>query len=112
MSSEKDNREFVTALARGLDVIKVFTQERPELTLSEVASFSGLTPATARRFLHPAEPGLCHCEWTSFPADRAGTGFERAVSGVDESAGGRTGPPPGRCRRDRRQFVSDDPRRY
>ncbi|WP_343675796.1 IclR family transcriptional regulator domain-containing protein [Paraburkholderia heleia] len=52
MSSEKDNREFVTALARGLDVIKVFTQERPELTLSEVASFSGLTPATARRFLH------------------------------------------------------------
>lgn len=52
MSSDKINTEFVTALARGLDVLQVFSRERPELTLSEVASIAGLTPATARRFLH------------------------------------------------------------
>lgn len=43
--------EFVTALARGLRVIEVFSAEAPELTLSEVAQRSALSPATARRAL-------------------------------------------------------------
>jgi IclR family pca regulon transcriptional regulator len=43
--------EFVTALARGLTVIEAFSAGAPELTLSEVAARTGLSPATARRAL-------------------------------------------------------------
>ncbi|MGH3383772.1 MAG: helix-turn-helix domain-containing protein [Nocardioidaceae bacterium] len=42
---------FVRALDRGLAVIRAFTKERPNLTLSEVARSSGLTRAAARRFV-------------------------------------------------------------
>jgi len=46
-----DHREFVTALARGLEVIKAFTAELPEMNLSEIAERTGLTAATVRRSL-------------------------------------------------------------
>jgi IclR family transcriptional regulator, pca regulon regulatory protein len=46
-----DRSEFVQSLSRGLDVIKAFGPERPEMTLSEVARATGLTRAAARRFL-------------------------------------------------------------
>jgi IclR family pca regulon transcriptional regulator len=42
---------FVNSLARGLQVIRAFNRERPEMTLSEVAGHTGLTRAAARRFL-------------------------------------------------------------
>lgn len=41
----------VQSLARGLAVIRAFDAEHPEMTLSEVARRTGLTRATARRFL-------------------------------------------------------------
>jgi IclR family pca regulon transcriptional regulator len=43
--------EFVQALERGLAVIQTFSEENPALTLSDVARLSGLSRATARRFL-------------------------------------------------------------
>ena len=43
--------EFVQSMARGLAVIKAFDHEHPELTLSEVATITGLARAAARRFL-------------------------------------------------------------
>lgn len=43
--------QFVQSLARGLAVIRAFDASDPELTLSEVARATGLTRATARRFL-------------------------------------------------------------
>lgn len=43
--------EFVEALARGLEVIQAFGQDNPEMTLSEIATRTGLSPATARRSL-------------------------------------------------------------
>jgi IclR family pca regulon transcriptional regulator len=43
--------DFVQSLARGLAVIRAFDAEAPELTLSQVASRTGLTRAAARRFL-------------------------------------------------------------
>jgi IclR family transcriptional regulator, pca regulon regulatory protein len=43
--------DFVRSLARGLDVIKAFGPETPQMTLSEVARATGLTRAAARRFL-------------------------------------------------------------
>ena len=43
--------EFVQSLERGLAVIRAFDTGRPELTLSEVAVATGVTRATARRFL-------------------------------------------------------------
>ncbi len=43
--------EFVQSLERGLAVIRAFTAEHPDLTLSDVARAAGLTRAAARRFL-------------------------------------------------------------
>ncbi|NEM92282.1 IclR family transcriptional regulator domain-containing protein [Galbitalea soli] len=43
--------QFVQSLARGLDVVRSFDAEHPQLTLSEVAARTGLNRATARRFL-------------------------------------------------------------
>jgi IclR family pca regulon transcriptional regulator len=44
--------QYVQSLARGLAVIRAFDAERPVMTLTEVAARTGLTRATARRFLH------------------------------------------------------------
>lgn len=43
--------EFVQSLERGLAVIRAFDADHPELGLSDVARTTGLTRATARRFL-------------------------------------------------------------
>src|SRR5690242_13193671 len=43
--------DFIEALARGLDVIRAFEPNRPTMTLSEVATASGLARPTARRML-------------------------------------------------------------
>ena len=46
------SQEYLSTFARGLEVIRVFTRHKPRLTLSEVAAETGMTRATARRFLH------------------------------------------------------------
>jgi IclR family pca regulon transcriptional regulator len=51
----KKDREFITSLARGLSVIQAFDREHPQMTLSEVAARTGLSPATARRCLYTLE---------------------------------------------------------
>ncbi|MEI2418517.1 IclR family transcriptional regulator C-terminal domain-containing protein [Orrella sp. JC864] len=51
MSSAEASADFVTALARGLEVIRAFSSTRPEMTLSEIAGLTGLSPATVRRSL-------------------------------------------------------------
>ena len=43
--------DFIEALARGLDVIRAFGPSRPTMSLSEVATASGLARPTARRIL-------------------------------------------------------------
>lgn len=48
---EEGHRDYVAALARGLAVIQAFTDSEPEMTLSEVAQATGMSPATARRAL-------------------------------------------------------------
>lgn len=48
---EPDGSSYVQSLARGLAVIRAFSAERPRLSLSEVARLTGLTRASARRFL-------------------------------------------------------------
>ncbi|WP_077034659.1 IclR family transcriptional regulator C-terminal domain-containing protein [Pelomonas sp. KK5] len=44
-------RDLVAGLEKGLAVIAAFDQERPRLTISEVAARTGLTRAAARRYL-------------------------------------------------------------
>ncbi|NKX53558.1 IclR family transcriptional regulator domain-containing protein [Arthrobacter mobilis] len=44
--------QFVQSLARGLAVIRAFDAENVSMTLSDVSRRTGLTRATARRFLH------------------------------------------------------------
>jgi len=53
MSTEmkEEGRDFVAALARGLNVIEAFTSAQPEMTISELAVATKLSPATARRCL-------------------------------------------------------------
>lgn len=43
--------QFVQSLARGLDVIRAFDAEHHSMTLTDVAKRTGLSRATARRFL-------------------------------------------------------------
>ena len=50
-SKSTGRSEFVQSLARGIDVIRAFGPDRPQMTLSEVARVTGLTRASARRFL-------------------------------------------------------------
>lgn len=51
MPLEDTHPDFVTSLARGIDVLLAFTSSTPEMTLSEVAAKTGLTAATVRRSL-------------------------------------------------------------
>lgn len=46
-----DDRDFVTALASGLEVILAFDDATPRMTLSEVAAKTDMNRARARRFL-------------------------------------------------------------
>ena len=48
-------REVMGGLAKGLEVIRSFSRERPALTLSEIAACAGVPAATARRCLHTLE---------------------------------------------------------
>jgi IclR family transcriptional regulator, pca regulon regulatory protein len=48
----EQSRDFVQSLRRGLEVITVFGPDRQNMMLSDVARLTGLTRATARRFLH------------------------------------------------------------
>ena len=50
-ADEISDRDYVNSLARGLEVISAFTTTRPRMTLSEIASVTGMTRATVRRFL-------------------------------------------------------------
>ena len=47
----KKNTETVQSLVKGLTVIKAFNQQRPSMTLSEVAQVTNFTRAATRRFL-------------------------------------------------------------
>lgn len=49
---QEPDGEYITSLARGLAVLRAFSKERPEMTLSQVASATRLSAATARRCLH------------------------------------------------------------
>lgn len=49
------NGDFVVGLEHGMRVLEAFSHEHAELTLSEVASLTSLSPATARRSLFTLE---------------------------------------------------------
>lgn len=46
-----DDRRFITSLARGLDVLKAFTDQDERLTLAEISTLVNLPRATVRRCL-------------------------------------------------------------
>lgn len=59
----KGDRDFVTALARGLAVIQAFTNQGRQLTISQISYRTGITRAAVRRYLHTlAELGYVVCQ--------------------------------------------------
>jgi DNA-binding IclR family transcriptional regulator len=48
----KEDRHYVTALARGLDVLRCFTAERLELGSTDIARLTGLSQSTVWRLCH------------------------------------------------------------
>lgn len=50
--AEEDQRNLVNSLAKGLRVLESFSADRPELTLTEVASLARLDPGTTFRLLN------------------------------------------------------------
>jgi IclR family pca regulon transcriptional regulator len=78
--------DHVQSLARGLAVIRAFSATAPALTLSEVARETGLTRATARRFLLTlVELGYAYLSSLSLP-EVAAPHLERLAAEVHESA--------------------------
>jgi len=51
VAPRESSPDFIEALARGLDVIKAFEPGRPTMTLTQVATATGLARPTARRVL-------------------------------------------------------------
>ncbi|MGP1395952.1 MAG: IclR family transcriptional regulator domain-containing protein [Inquilinaceae bacterium] len=60
LSAQSDNggepfqiseRDYVSSLARGLEILRAFSKTRKKMTLSEVAAETGITRAATRRFL-------------------------------------------------------------
>src|SRR4026209_2515496 len=51
MSQRGQGPDFIEALARGLDVLRCFSAERPHMSLTQVAQAAGLARPTARRVL-------------------------------------------------------------
>ena len=51
MARRDDDPNFIEAIARGFDVVKSFDPHRPVMTLTEVASATGLARPTVRRIL-------------------------------------------------------------
>lgn len=49
--SERDGKEFMASLAKGLAVLGAFGERRPSMSLSEAAAVAGLSRAAARRVL-------------------------------------------------------------
>ncbi len=47
----QDNRDYVSSLAKGLEILRAFSRTQRRMTLSEVAAETGATRAAARRFL-------------------------------------------------------------
>lgn len=52
---KKNPPYYIEALARGLDVLSLFSREHPTLAMSEVVALSGLSKATAYRVLSTLE---------------------------------------------------------
>jgi IclR family pca regulon transcriptional regulator len=52
MPAEGKDPEYLSTLERGLRVLKAFDEDHPEMTLSEVAAKTALSPAVARRCLN------------------------------------------------------------
>lgn len=53
--TQPDDRYFVTALARGLQVLDAFSGERQRLSLTEIAASAGLEKSTAFRLVYTLE---------------------------------------------------------
>jgi IclR family pca regulon transcriptional regulator len=53
--AQLDDRYFVTALARGLQILEAFSGERHHMSLTEVAASAGLDKSTAFRFVYTLE---------------------------------------------------------
>ncbi|MDT8397792.1 MAG: IclR family transcriptional regulator C-terminal domain-containing protein [Pseudomonadales bacterium] len=51
-NKSKPDREYITSLERGLSVLRCFSREEPEMTISEISAVVGLNPAVVRRCLH------------------------------------------------------------
>jgi len=49
--SKQKSSEYLTTLEKGLRVLTCFSREQPQMTLSDVARASDLSPAVARRCL-------------------------------------------------------------
>jgi IclR family transcriptional regulator, pca regulon regulatory protein len=63
----ENDPNFIGALARGLSVIRSFDQHHEQMTLSQVASVTGLARATARRCLLTLETlGYIHSDGKQF----------------------------------------------
>jgi DNA-binding IclR family transcriptional regulator len=65
---------FVTALARGLDILRCFTPERPELGTTEIARLTGLAQSTVWRLCYTLSKYGCLTQASNSDRLRIGAG--------------------------------------
>ncbi len=76
--AKKNSKNFITAIARGIDVIRSFDAEASSMTAADVAARTGLSRATARRVLLTlTELGYVHTDgkWFGLSAKVLDLGF-------------------------------------
>jgi DNA-binding IclR family transcriptional regulator len=73
LEADKDPN-FVTALGRGLDILRCFTPERPELGTTEIARMTGLAQSTVWRLCYTLSRYGCLTAGTSPDRLRIGAG--------------------------------------
>ena len=77
--------DFVQSLERGLSVIRAFDADHPKLSLSEVASATGMSRAAARRFLHTLQQVQSAYPDARFESDEKGVTLHHSRPPVTKS---------------------------
>lgn len=85
--NDRNDRRFISSLARGLDVLSGFSSEKPKMTLSEITRHTGLPKSTVVRILYTLVElgymGFQESDGTYFPGPKSMTLGLSVISSMD-----------------------------
>ena len=87
IAEHKNDRQFVTALARGFEILRCFNENQKKLTISEIASITGMPQPTVWRLCYT----LVKCGMLSPEADSERLRVGLPMLGIGQAALAATG---------------------